>query len=601
MSSERKFLLELVYKIYFNQHETTQDTFIRSILNAYIIEKTKDKTDTFKMLTVDNETVPDKKTKITSALKKIFIQSDKTKLSKITKLLFDIFITKFSITVEEAFRLFIDFMKANSINSIFKKCRGSDLSLILIDFNADTVKPKKSRAAKHLFSESKKALFKLEIKPSNTKSTREEIVRMMQALYLVRNSKKRLKESLCDLSYYFYHVRSELWIKNRLSFFNSKKLKLIDTEESFHELIYDIKNFSPEHVIRSDVKNYLNQHITLNLDEMQLYLNVFEEDKQRWLNSDNAAILQQASPYDIFYGALQKTFSCDKPAFRERIRRWSDTYSTRYPCYPSISPVSIPEVINYPEPEFGFDNNDVKLDNNDIKLDNNDVRLDNNNVPEITPDNNIILEIKLDNNNIGGSLTDAKLDNNIPVIEDDGLCVVSSSNFNNAPDIIDNSNLILEPEIIPNNNVIFAEYERSLFSKYRYCLFNSSSARNSIFNRNNKPDKDLWNQFIDSLLQSEAISLVETSSTSFYKFNLLRCKGNGYLVNTHVIKFLTRNFGPQKNFPIFTACSSRTKLDHTVRPKLDDWKKYLDDLVKDDVLILHERTFNGVNHFKLRN
>jgi len=107
---------------------------------------------------------------------------------------------------------------------------------------------------------------------------------------------------------------------------------------------------------------------------------------------------------------------------------------------------------------------------------------------------------------------------------------------------------------------------------------------------------------VNDLINSGHLS---NHGNQLYKFNMVSEKSN-FIQYTDVFKFILRNYGSIKRYPVFTAYSARNKLAPALTPSSEEWTHYLDDLVIDGLLAYDGTTGHGssrkyktINQFEL--
>lgn len=512
------------------------------------------------------------------AIKRAFIQKKLDTKSKISKIVFSIFLKKFNLTSEQGINNIFNFMKENFYVSCFKGLK--DRSLVRLNFDG-TIKVKSEK--KNLLDQ---IIALRVIRSSSTgKPDSDEIVRFVHALYKYKDSVSRITDVLYDFTYGFYPIRNENWIKNRIHYLGL----LTGSESSFIEIIQRVKNWLPENFTEAQRENYhMNNNFQGNTEFYNLYYDLVSLDIDASLGHTIFTEIIQSSPYDIFVDVVKNSF-----AHRGNIgliRTWSDSYTSSSQGSSNIlGSVEIQNVAAEIETEFISLNIDESYEpeNNLFPFDGTVIPADNTEFYSAAE----IIEMQDLNNDIVLDYTpqepyDSEVFNND---DNNAYFEVSFDVNDHRPFEMDNTENIVEmPQFISladpvdEQNKEYDSFRKKLFSKYRFRAFNSGVARAYIFGNKTRPSVDSWNNLIQKMTAELVINAYEFGNTNF-KFNIL-LKSKKFLTSQYIKKFLEKKLSGLTSLGL-TGFVLRQSIKYNIRPDKISWAYYLDDLVSERYLI----------------
>lgn len=145
-----------------------------------------------------------------------------------------------------------------------------------------------------------------------------------------------------------------------------------------------------------------------------------------------------------------------------------------------------------------------------------------------------------------------------------------------------------ELTVTVNNNIsdeFFIEnYKTKLFKTYRYRLFNSANARIELYNHKNRLSVKQCDNFYKKMIRDNIISVVNLNFERKYKFNLQVNGSNKFLTHEYIVKSLGRSLSREISKKS-SSSKLRRNLKLELRPSVDDWGNYLEDMVADRFLI----------------
>lgn len=300
-------------------------------------------------------------------------------------------------------------------------------------------------------------------------------------------------------------------------------------------------------------------------------------------------ILRNATPYDIFYGALKNNPSCNNHSFREKLKSWSDSYPMEDDST-DIPNEDVPVENNFSEPEFAMDDYSTPAFEPDFVVDDcptSAFEIDNCSTPEFEIDNHLEL---------GNKITE--IEENVKHLKLEKIEEKAENNdhLKNSTSLDgDSNNKIATPN--PSDNTVSDHFsynlvKSKLFSRYRYGKFISSDAYRNVFYSTKRPSLSLWSDFLASLVSDNCLCEIKSQGKTQYKFNINKDNGSNYIDHSFLIT-LIENASRTSN--TLTAMVLKRKIRYNKRPSTSEWTAYLEDAVSDNDIRLE--TVNGKTFF----
>lgn len=617
----KKSLLDFIYEIYFNQKLLEEDKFIERLFKSYITEKTGSLESSVDILSQPVENTG-KTVFVDKALKKIFIQSNLSTVTKLSKVLFSIFQEKLELSNDEALLRIKNYMISNEINSVFTtvSAKSAERSLILFEQQSQrrVISTEHDQHKLDFLNSIPEVESKLE-------TTTSEMIRLFQGLFYHSESSARIVDLSKNLVYAFNNIRNIDWFRNRINNLDSRRLEILLNEELFHEFIDAVKNWKPVDFLISQRLEYMNQHgIVLTHEQDNIYLQLLEYDIEKWNESSIRDRLRDATPFEIFYTVVQAIPKYQNIRFKTKIQRWSDSYVlVNGSQLDDIAP-SNDDNYNPPEIEFGFDN-DIE---HNIRVDNPVVE----NTPVVVDSKSVIVEnpvvVEVDKPLIVKVEKPVIVDDKPLIVEIEKLVIVESENpvvveidnhpvfeTNDNPVLFeidnhpvfdiddlgdDNSNVIVDSSNALSNNCIFNEFQEreyidKLFSTYRFGEFTASLSLKRCFYNIRKPTTVYWNNFLRNLTSRNILSSTKVVNKVSYRFRIKGARNNPNMTYDHALSCLRKWYDNDQK-PEFSAFLSKSKFTGSVVPDLNSWIQFIEYLVSTNILRF-TRNYNNAKRY----
>lgn len=131
-------------------------------------------------------------------------------------------------------------------------------------------------------------------------------------------------------------------------------------------------------------------------------------------------------------------------------------------------------------------------------------------------------------------------------------------------------------------------FKLKLFNKYRYRCFNSSEGRRELFSLKNRPSIVDWDKSLKLLVKTNVLSVITAHK---FKFNLLIDGTISFLNHEYMIKSITRSLN-KEILKKLSAPKLRRNVKLSLRPTVNEWANYLEDLASDNFLVKEEQGLN---------
>lgn len=555
----QKSSLDCMYRFYFHKSDIVDSDFlIKEMLDVYAATSTGDfdmKADVF--LQNISFSSNEKKTCAYTHLKKIFIHSNLDAKSSIPKIMFSMLMQKLGTLPDEGLRLIFVYLREHDYRYLFKNQKGNSYVQLVYNSSAISAERKKDLVENIVALGQDVASIR--------RPEKDELGRLINALYKYRNSFTRISDILYDFSYGFYPIRNYGWIKNRINYLGM----VIESRESFCEYIKLAKDWSPLEFSMPERSHYFKCN-SFSADDsfLEQYYQLVQLDDSSWYENNTKNDILDASAYDVFYGAVQN--SSAYRSITRQILDWSEFYFSFIKFNDLLidsSPVVISRslVVEYDEP---FPNimsqyTTVRFDDESRRMlfGHDDALLVEEIPSQPLPDLDIPFDCIFEDNNdfkeIGCDFDDCRYD------------------YDNAV----NDNILSLGEDFPDSNDSFDMqfFINRLFEKHRYRKFNISETRKTLFNAKKRPSLHNWNIMIKFLISGNAMSFIDENK-NFCRFNM-QINNRKYLDYEYIMKFLVKHLSKCPNG--MTGLLIRHKLSLYLRPKPNDWTDYLDDLESD--------------------
>jgi len=280
-----------MYKFYFCKSDIVgRDALIKEMLDVYAATSTGDfdmKADVFlQNITFSSD---EKKTCAYTHLKKIFIRTNPDAKSSIPKIMFSIFVQKLETVPDEGLRLIFAYLREHDYKYLFKNLKGN--SYVQLVYNSSAIHgERKKDLVEHIVALGQDVA-------SIRRPEKDELVRLINALYKYRISFTRISDILYDFSYGFYPIRNYGWIKNRINYLG----KVIKSRESFCEYIKLAKDWSPSEFSMPKRSRYFRcNNFSADGSFLEQYKELVLLDDASWYENNTQNDILNASPYDIF-------------------------------------------------------------------------------------------------------------------------------------------------------------------------------------------------------------------------------------------------------------------------------------------------------------
>lgn len=305
-------LVKISFSLQSRRYLKTTDEYIDNMLNWFAFERSGGSLKNYEILkqpVIDTQT-----TGVSVALKKYFIQQNIKSRSAAAKIFFHLFKIRFKIETDNSgLNMVADYMKQNSIVTIFKSLVVGKLETILLKY--DSI-PDKNVAIEIVENRNREIAYADLIrepidKPLNIKGISEdELVRYIHASYKYAGKSMRLKSILCDFAYGFFPVRNSIWIKNKTTqiypyVFKNDFQDSKGKEKYFKDLMLRVKEWTPEKFTMEDRIQYMATHgIVLGKYLMEKYKTLVILDSESWWNSGIANEINEKFLDDLFLKAV---------------------------------------------------------------------------------------------------------------------------------------------------------------------------------------------------------------------------------------------------------------------------------------------------------
>jgi len=550
LSAHKKHMLSYIPKLFYAGANLD---FAETLINAFVVEMSGDATQTYSVLT--SRRIASSSINFSHWVNNEFTRLTRSGRSSILRCLFNLTLFKRSMDVETLVQEIKDFVVEKKIVVVLKKVnRKTAFNYVSLEIDDQGALEERARLLQTFQAFNLSGLQR--ISPST-----DEMVRYFNAFYKYRHSSKRLEDVLYDFSYSFYPARNLDWIKNRIQYLKC----LVRDRQEFEEFIIKVKEWTPDKFTLLDRLTYLESFdIFLKAEEEMVYSELIRIDNQEWSKTEFKNELLADTCLGIFKSVVWNAKKYNSVI--ETLKQWDVQF------------------------DFSYINNNTALSNNNHLPASSIGSPDDTLAPEtiVMHDNEYFDMASCDNNDFAYSPGDdflpvEKIDDPATVVDCDNNLEVFSNNFGSydflPQNILLNSSLpeLVCPKSLNSDNFV----ENILFKKYRYCQFNSNEARKNIFKTSSRIDIDVWNSHLEKLIDNNVISKVEkTNRLSSLKFNLKLNDSQSYLTFEYIMVYLKKRFSSN----CFTISASRLSFTVNLRPKLIDWKNYLDDLVTDRVL-----------------
>ena len=346
---------------------------------------------------------------------------------------------------------------------------------------------------------------------------------------------------------------------------------------------------------------YLNDYgIKLSDNQLENYIKLIEIDNERWWSNDVRSELATSTYYDVFYGAVQNSFSyVNKNSI---IKTWSEQ-------------INIPIMHNIEENQ----KNEHKIVINNSKLadsENQSNTYDNfDNVFDIEPelsenmDETLLSEFNskitlgdMQDNKIAKIiqkeyhddiyLDEKPLDLNIKatniILNKDHTAFIENTYLTkkqclNNIDTLNSQRCTENQHLIDDNK--FEKFRLLLFEKKRFRKFNLVKMRHTLFNLKYRPNMETWKIFGQKMFDLGVLSKLEKN---YVRFNLSQKSGK-FLTYLQVIRTIIKT-SHKNNDNEFSSSTVYKNLASSIRPHIIDWDSYFDDLTFDGIIKLRRNT-----------
>jgi hypothetical protein len=153
-----------------------------------------------------------------------------------------------------------------------------------------------------------------------------ELIRYCNAMLKYANSNTRFQDIIGDLSYGFFLIRNNDWVKNRFQFLK----KLIATKEIFNNTMSQVKNWNPDSFTRDQRFLFLkNFNITLSDADLEKYFQLTDIYIKNWKScsfSDDIKLQSNSELFNIIIKGSTK-YSASELA---NLKRWEQNEDVKF-------------------------------------------------------------------------------------------------------------------------------------------------------------------------------------------------------------------------------------------------------------------------------
>ena len=631
LSPLRKNLLRNILLINFNMIPVDSTSCIKWMIETYVAEKNKTMSPSFDDLFTTLDEADNKPVHILTKLKEIFLLKRDAKSSKLAKVLYTFFKLRNNIESDaEALLMVANFLHDLNVVSLYKYRVPDRPGLVAINYSKIL---RVEASAVEIPAVDKKALLERfkEVGQfegvSRAGVSEDDIVRYLHAMYRYTHSDTRVISVLYDFAYGLFPIRNDSYVKNRQH--NLKKF-LLKNPADFGRILTRVANWSPDQFTLNERLAQLNDNgITLNDELKDLYVQMMNHDVDEWWNSTVRHEIVNETTSQIFMKVVKNSSAYS--TFITRINEWSSSLDG------TVAPVRVVSIANEVEPvpeeltsfepevQYGFDHADdfnpsAVQPVNELYISSpretqDSQRFKSSSEPEVTvfniqSDTSIVVNepvspFNLINQQVYEILPEPKEISNVTEKErhligtkmstyrqEPELFDMSDDKFENtaADKIIIESNPVQEEEslqvfdmqIVPTlqRSRISIVFKLKLFTHFTYKLFNPYSARIALYSIYNRPDRDEWNESIKAMINNNVLSTIIMNGSSFSKFNLVVEKTGRFLSHSYVLKSIYRSID-KENLKRVTASKSNANIRGALRPAIEDWTIYMEDMVAD--------------------
>ncbi len=408
---------------------------------------------------------------------------------------------------------------------------------------------------------------------------------------------------MSDLSYGFFLIRNNNWVKNRYQYLS----KYIAYKEIFVRVMQKVKNWTPEDFTIGQRRDYLTEfNVCISENDMDKYLKLTDLCINAWKNSDFADEIKRLSYSEIFMIITKGSTKYTGTDYAS-LKRWDNINDLNVDLINITSDNQNEEtktvlLIN-PNVTSHFNINDDKTES---------VNIDKNNISAIDEknfSNHSIIEVSNAENNesFDPDFPDNSNHDMNPILDKDydvKKCKLDLfvSNDNIKTDVVSNP-ITTEPIIVADSNVLddFTEIYRfennrirffiiEIFKNLRYKKFNPYILRNALCPKDRVDLKDL-NVCLNDLCNLHILSVINEREFRFSIKNERK----------RYVTFLNLQDVLKTVFNIFVVCEKKvlSLLRTKLRCNAKKIRSLVDDLVSDNLLIIRHQPNSKEKYYSL--
>ena len=294
-------------------------------------------------------------------------------------------------------------------------------------------------------------------------------------------------------------------------------------------------------------------------------------DTESWWNSSLRHDIASYSGDDLFFAIVGNSPLYTQ--YRSRLRRWSRR---------ELQFVIPERTINSQDAEMTSNDERVYLGNNFIRLPSRSQSSNDLNIEEVTFEPSLeFFNISTDWEPTENSTNISNDAQNTPLVQPADI---------QAGTLVQNKYSL--ESLLPN----FESIIQKIFKTYQFSKFTGHGSRHSLYNSLYRPSSEDWSNFLLSMVEKKILADYGSEKTTLYQFNLETPSGSFVRVE-YVLESIHRRI----NRTLARGVSStelRKGIRYCYRPKIDQWKRFLDYLVEEEVLA--SSLANGIEYYSLR-